>query len=326
MNFLENLKDPDVGPWVINFLLFLLMVSLIVFYEIKKKRKEKKKEEQKKSPEKVEDSSTKKPVKPKRSWSFNPFGWFKTTPKKDLWDKILIRIIVPGILIVGGWLVYTGEINFSGGEIIWLIIIGLALIIFATRSRWFRILTMWGGSFALIGLGIFWLTTLNLWGTPWPVQVAPVSVKFDVSEPRWTQMSIFVPNNCMLEISADGIYSWNSGGTEIPSIPCDPNGVRYPGGKLVLANMITNPKQFMLVDEPFAGLIGKVDEDGESFFIGKRCKKHIKKGGFLYLGINIRWVRTGSMNGYTGPDSWKKNWMNARGVIDVNVTIKPRSG
>lgn len=265
--------------------------------------------------------------KSKRSWSFNPFGWLKTTDKKKLWDKILIWIIVPGILIVGGLLVYAGKISFSGGEIIWLIIIGLALIIFATRSRWFRLLTMWVGSGILVGLMIYGLTTMNLMGTPWPVktQEANLMVEYDVSNPRWTAISIVIPDDCILDISADGMYYWDSLDSRGP---CDPNGMRDPrNGLWVPTRDMLGSNQFLagLLNQTFACLIGRVGEDGEPFAIGKHCVKQIKKGGILYLGINIRWIRTGGMRGYTGPDSWKKNWMNATGTVDVDISIMSQS-
>ncbi len=318
MNFFESLKSPNVGPWLFTLLFLLIIVLFNVFSQLKKKGTKKQKDDQKKIKEKVAEDKPKAEPKPKRSWSFNPF-------KSITWDNVLVRLIVPGLIIIGGWLVYTRRIKFSGGEIIWLIIIGLALVIFATRSNWFRKVVMFGGSGVLIGLMIYGLTTMNLGGTPWPikVQAANIWVDYDVSEPRWTMISFNAPDNCNLEITADGTYWWD---TLDSRGPCDPNGMFF-NGRYIPTKEIKQPQHFIdsLWNDPFAGLIAKVG-DGCPFFVGKHCTRYIKKGGPLYFSINIRWVRPGSMAGYTGPDSWKKNWKNAKGKVHIDISIKPPSG
>ena len=319
-DFGNLLASPKIGPFVI---VLMIILGFVAFRLIRKifNTKETKKDEP--------DTTTTDPKKTKKkrnisfAWLGKPIPWLRKLKK----DDFFYWIMWPGgnLLLIVLW--YLEYIHLSGGEWFWLVVLNLAIIIFATRSRLFRNTVMWTGSIAII-IAIIWYTIVswNLLGTPWPYEQNEANLWFehDVSKPRWTATSIIIPDDCMLEISTSGTYYWD---TLDSRGPCGPNGMRdTETGLWIPTKRIQRPEQFLpeLLEHTFAGFIGQVG-DNDAFFIGTHRLVYVEKGGMLYTGINIRWWRTGGMRGYTGPDSWKKNWSQAKGTVDVDVTIIPRS-
>jgi hypothetical protein len=111
---------------------------------------------------------------------------------------------------------------------------------------------------------------------------------------EWVSTKVNVIANEVLRIESDGQVILTSDKSIIESATSNPDGV--PSG---IANQIwTDNWSYPLKNENVGMLIGKIDDHGDPFPIGKHIKYISKRSGILYLGINDKKVldNSGSYN------------------------------
>jgi hypothetical protein len=94
----------------------------------------------------------------------------------------------------------------------------------------------------------------------------------------WTDTGLIVPRGSTIDFSASGSITWDPTVSE-PTV--GPQGASWtPSG-------VGAPWEFLLPNDPIAGLIGKIGSD--TFFIGATRRVTSATGGSLQLGLNERW-------------------------------------
>jgi len=124
-------------------------------------------------------------------------------------------------------------------------------------------------------------TTTKLAGTiKVPARTAPGG--------EWLKMEITVTNGDLLSFKATGEISWDP---RLPRVSPDGNGT-------IPRRRLGRPEQFLMPDGSCGGLIGKIGEGGDPFFIGKESEIKAKRSGPLFLSINDRADYFGDNDGF----------------------------
>lgn len=324
----DFLIKPVIGVpifvWIIIAIILFIFIKVNYFSSGNKVKKDKKKSEPEIKPDK-------KKTKTKRTWKFNfpSFGGIKGFFKWMSFERFVIFFVTPAVIVIGFWLWYIGMIELSKMNVFWLVVIGLALTIFASRSPGFQFMVGLGLIVFLGYLTYQGIASMNLKGTPDPIKIITVTdlnhFQYYIREPRWTGFDLRIQEDCLVDISASGKVDFDTTDSHGYN---GPDGVRNPKGNTVRNNVsymtpsqVRRPGQFIngLQNEPFACLIGKVGTDGKVFVIGERCQIPMKKGDVLYLGLNYRWMRAG------GNKSFRISWKFAKGNFNLKAVVLPAS-
>lgn len=94
---------------------------------------------------------------------------------------------------------------------------------------------------------------------------------------RWMDTGITVSAGDTMSFAAHGSVTYNRRGNA-----CGPEGTSWTD---------TRDKEDLLWDRPHAGLIGKIGEAGQPFFLGEACTMTADRDGMLSLGINDYWYQ-----------------------------------
>jgi M6 family metalloprotease-like protein len=116
----------------------------------------------------------------------------------------------------------------------------------------------------------------------------------------WTDTELDVPPNSIVTLSADGRITWDPNVSE-PTV--GPQGASWTPSR------VGAPWEFLLPNDPIAGLIGQIGAG--AFFIGTSRTTTSTTGGRLQLGLNERWKQ----------GCWDDN----SGSFNVQVSVSPRT-
>jgi beta-lactamase regulating signal transducer with metallopeptidase domain len=113
---------------------------------------------------------------------------------------------------------------------------------------------------------------------------------------EWHATGVTLRSGAKVAFSASGTVKWDPG---LPSVT--PQGAgRTPLGST------GRPHEFLAPSAPCGGLVGRIGEGGEPFFIGESCTMAATNDGDLYLGVNDR----------------VPHFMDNEGEFDVEITVR----
>ena len=302
-------------PVKVALIISAIMVVIAIIIAFSRKQEEKKSKQVK-----GENKSTIKEDDTKKVWSQN--FWVGLMP------PILIAIFV--------FASFSGYLPFDYSRLIAISLVTVFLILVLLNSKFDNMFVqtiLIVIISILIGLfvGLKWLVP-RLVGTPPPIPMLSVDISdgkpivYDVSNPRWTGISIKIPDDSWLEIRASGRHHFS--GESVLSVndgvtSCGPEGASFPiayikGDEIDWKRPhLVHPSDYLLRGAPYAALIGMVGEGEDPFLIGKYRKIFIEDGDDLYISTNIKWERPGS-------GMWKLNWRKSSGTFNLVIKISPK--
>jgi hypothetical protein len=113
---------------------------------------------------------------------------------------------------------------------------------------------------------------------PVEAKAIPVRVPADV---EWVDTGIDVDDGETLNLKAKGMAITGP-------LNIYPDAISGPGGQVTICPDVENPTNLVCAMEgkPFGALIGKIGEDGSSFYIGDALSIEAGESGRLYLAVN----------------------------------------
>lgn len=315
------ITDSFVGVPIIAWLISVGMIITFIVMQVIAKSRSKSKEASLNDRDSISDQAPEAQLENKKSW-FKPTGNYLLGSL----PVILIVLIAFAILTDN---IYIG-IPYSNVWLILALIGGLSFIYLSKTCEKIVAQTTWV-IFGLLLVGLIYVATLvpSLMGTPEATLMKPVDIssgkpfEYKVNHPHWTGYYLEIPDNTWLEITAKGKHNFRGNSTLFMNDgvkSCGPEGATFKVAYLKNDELdrtkphLPHPDNFPIPSGHYASLIGKVDEDGEVFEIGKYRKIFIEDGGLLYISSNLRFV---------GPD-WRLIWEKvSSGTIYFSIKMSP---